>query len=143
MFSRQSISFGKIQKRIRFEMMTSKSPRSMYRESANGNYSAPRLVEHCLGEVSDADFDVDNTSLDSWEQIGSDESESAHVYVSEDVNNGTENLGSISLGTTTESAFASIPSNQEEKIPASEKKQVAKRKRIKVPKLNIPGSANR
>ncbi|XP_057494835.1 uncharacterized protein LOC130779959 [Actinidia eriantha] len=143
MFSRQSISFGKIQKRIRFEMMTSKSTRSVYRESANGNYSAPRLVEHCLGEVSDTDFDVDNTSLDSWEQVGSDESESAHVYVSADLNNGTENLGSISLGTTTESAFASIPLNQEEKVPANEKKQEPKRKRIKVPKLNIPGSANR
>ncbi|GFY88326.1 hypothetical protein Acr_06g0002660 [Actinidia rufa] len=143
MFSRQSISFGKIQKRIRFEMMTSKSTRSVYRESSNGNYSAPRLVEHCWGEVSDADFDVDNTSLDSWEQVGSDESESAHVHVSADLNNGTENLGSISLGTTTESAFASIPLNQEEKVPANEKKQEPKRKRIKVPKLNIPGSANR
>lgn len=152
-FSRQSISFGKIQKQIKCEIMYSKSPTSAYEQSSDRSYSAPQLVFRSLGEGSDADFDIDGTSPDSWEVAASDESKAADdEFVQAQWEDDGENLGSFSssddnavdsMEARTESASDALISKKQAKVRRNEKKLVAKRKGTKDPKLNIPGSANR
>ncbi|KAL6983621.1 hypothetical protein U1Q18_017003 [Sarracenia purpurea var. burkii] len=147
--SRQSVSFGKIQKQIICEIMNSKSPSSTREPPTNGSYA--QLAAATLAKGPSADFDIDNSSLDSQELFASDEldEEGVDERVQSQWDNGGENLGSFSLskrsigdtlGTKTEPEMSA---KQNEIVRENEKKLEAKRKRTKVPKWNIPGSANR
>ncbi|KAA8533101.1 hypothetical protein F0562_033366 [Nyssa sinensis] len=149
MFSRQSITFGKIQKQIKCEIMNLDSLSSAYEQSNDGTYNAPQLEVLSLErDPPDADFDMDHPSPDSWEETASDEFEGVSAQW-EDIEENIEpfSLSEPSSGDSmeqiTESATNSLSSQQQEKIRANGKKLVAKRKGVKVPKSNIPGSANR
>lgn len=112
--SGQSISFGKIEKQIKCEVMSSKAQ----------NYAPERS--------KDTDFGANNSYSDSEDSISFEEIEDTN-----------ENVEHIGLEITNESVLDSISLKEIPKAGVKEKKQKAKQKRPKAPKLNIPGSANR
>ena len=76
MFSKQSITFGKIQKQINCEITNSGSPNFTYQQSADGIYTDPQTTVPSLDGTPVSDFDIDDSLLDDvWEETGSGESD--------------------------------------------------------------------
>ncbi|XP_059656002.1 uncharacterized protein LOC132303004 [Cornus florida] len=151
-FSGQSITFGKIQKQIRCEMMNPNSPVHANEQSPDGTFNVPQLP--ILSLDSGSDFDVDDPSVDSLKETASDEYEGAdddHLSVhwegdsleSIDSFSSSEPESGDNMEPRAESATNSPTSKQQQKTRAKEKKLVAKRKVEKTPKWNIPGSVHR
>ncbi|KAL5826591.1 hypothetical protein ACOSQ4_018388 [Xanthoceras sorbifolium] len=74
-FSKQSISFGKIQKQIKCEMMNSTSSKFVDEHSADSAYNNVELTAPGLEEEPDADSNVDYDTSDSWMETASDGSD--------------------------------------------------------------------
>ncbi|XAR65024.1 hypothetical protein NMG60_11008967 [Bertholletia excelsa] len=154
-FSGESIRFGKIQKQIRCEILNSKSSASACEWTEDGSYCAQQAVSH-LEESSDSDSDNNSSFSDSWELIASDKSEGADdgECLTAQLEDVSENLGSVSLseaesfmdnrlGERTGYGSKLLYPKRQEQVLANKKEVEAKRRRMKAPKSNIPGSANR
>ncbi|KAH7570232.1 hypothetical protein JRO89_XS05G0072100 [Xanthoceras sorbifolium] len=151
-FSKQSISFGKIQEQIKCEMMNSTSSKFVDEHSADSAYNNVELTTPGLEEEPDADSNVDYDTSDSWMEAafdGSDPDGELDLAKMEDIR---ENLEIVSVSELNgkdnkkqdkKSSRDSSSSNQRKKIQAIKKKQIAKGDVKKVPKLDIPGSAKR
>ncbi|XP_031252479.1 uncharacterized protein LOC116110391 [Pistacia vera] len=152
-FSRQSISFGKIQKQIKCELMNSNSSNDVHEHSVDSPSSDTELKVADLEDDPDADLAVDDEdSLDSWMEAASDASDPDDELDLAELEDMRENLELVSVSELTDddivkrcakSATDSSSSNNQKKIRNIEKKLIAKGKVKKVPKLNVPGSAKR
>lgn len=153
LFSRQIIAFGKVQKQIRCEMMNSSSSNSGDEHSADDTSSYPKITVNGFEEDLDADFGDNEDSYDSVMEAVSDVFDPDDELDFAELEEVGENLefvktvselnGSNNTKQAKKSAADSSSSKQQKKIQAIEKKQVAKGKVKKVPKLDIPGSAKR
>ena len=65
-FSKQSITFSKIQKQIKCEITNSGSPNVTYQQSANRTYTDPQTTVPSFDGTPVSDFDID----DVWEETG-------------------------------------------------------------------------
>ncbi|KAK0574222.1 hypothetical protein LWI29_019959 [Acer saccharum] len=151
-FSTQSISFGKIQKQIKCEMMNSTSSKFVDEPSTDNAYNNVEVTASGLEEEPDVDSNVDYDTSDSWVEAVSDGSDPDDELDSAKPEDIRENLEIVSVSELNgrdskkpdkKSARDSSSSNQRKKIQVIEKKQTAKGKVKKVPKLSVPGSAKR
>ncbi|KAL5828963.1 hypothetical protein ACOSQ3_018431 [Xanthoceras sorbifolium] len=151
-FSKQSISFGKIQKQIKCEMMNSTSSKFVDEHSADSAYNNVELTAPGLEEEPDADSNVDYDTSDSWMEAASDGSDpygELDLAKMEDIRENLEIVSVLELNgrdnkkQDNKCSRDSSSSNQRKKIQAIKKKQIAKGDVKKVPKLDIPGSAKR
>ncbi|XP_075097178.1 uncharacterized protein LOC107760275 [Nicotiana tabacum] len=147
MFSGQSLSFGKIEKKIKCEMINLGSPKSAAIKSVDEiKYAPEQEIPDLQGDLDD-DFDTNFLSSDSEENLPTDHDVVEMEDLSARTNDYTENSEIFSAESTSgdeqdvreESDF----SEQEKKVQAKEKKKKPKQKKDKVPKLNIPGSARK
>ncbi|KAK3223254.1 hypothetical protein Dsin_010279 [Dipteronia sinensis] len=151
-FSTQSISFGKIQKQIKCERMNSTSSKFVDEHSTDDASNNVEVTASGLEEEPDVDSNVDYDTSDSWVEAASDGSDLDGELDSAKLEDITENLEIVSVSELKgrdsqkpdkKSARDSSSSNQRKKIQVIEKKQTAKGKVKKVPKLSVPGSAKR
>ncbi|KAK2996707.1 hypothetical protein RJ639_026663 [Escallonia herrerae] len=148
-FSRQSITFGKIQKQIKCEIVDSSSQNPVYKQSVDRPDRTPRLAVLSLGKNLNADTDMETLPLDLPEEKIAGEHDSAddvdasvvleddetkldvfHVADPQSNSSGEQRKGTKSI---------SPSSKQQVKISANGKKLMPKKR--KGPKPNIPGSA--
>ncbi|KAF5443193.1 hypothetical protein F2P56_035772 [Juglans regia] len=139
-FSSQSIMFGKIEKQIKCDIMNPRSPSSSHVQSTAISNSASELrVPDFEGYQTDSN--VDDSSLDSWEEITSDESDNPdNKLIGANVGDIREDLKSISavkLNSVDSMEARTDPlahsfSSKIERIPAPEKQLLAQGKREKV-----------
>lgn len=156
MFSRQSIAFGKIQKQIKCEIIKPHTASSDHEESG-GNMRAKAIKRLAVIEKISpaADFNTSNSSsIMSEETVFKDSDVLKNELITaewEDTRSNPDSLSRSELNSgdsmepKTEPAIkisSSTPTQQKKSQPV-EKKLVDKRKGGKVPKLSIPGSANR
>ena len=153
MFSRQAITFGKIQKQIKCEMMNPRTSESALEQASTdeNTYDSPQLEVHGLREDQGEDSETNDHSLDEeWEHSASDEydipDDELNMSEWEDI---SENLDSITITElshnddeieqTTESEFIgeSLSSNIE-RIQALENELLSKGKEGKVPGRKLP-----
>lgn len=145
MFSGRSISFGKVQKQIKCEMINPRSPNSTTIQSVDETKRATEPERPDLHKDLDDDFDTDFLS-DSEENISTDHDVSEVEDLSAYTNDYLENAETLSAESTSgdeqdvgeESEFS-----EQKKVQAKEKKKKPKQKKENVPKLNIPGSARK
>jgi hypothetical protein len=98
MFSRQSIMFGKIQKQIKCEIMDSQSPNPAHVQSTDIPFTVSHLAVLDLERDRNRDSNMDDSSLNSWEENNSDESDVLDTeLIRADVEDISENLESISV----------------------------------------------
>lgn len=142
MFSGQSISFGKVQKQIKCEMINPGSPKSTTTESVDKIKYVP---EQDLHGDQDDDFDTDFLS-DSEENISTDydvaEVEDLSAYTN-DYEENSETLSAESTSGDEQDVGEESEFSEQKKVEAKEKKKKPKQKKEQVPKLNIPGSARK
>ncbi|KAJ8569841.1 hypothetical protein K7X08_006418 [Anisodus acutangulus] len=144
MFSGRSISFGKIQKQIKCEMINPGSPKSTTIQSVDEIKYAPEQEIPDLHGHLDDDFDTDFLS-DSEENISTDHD----VAEVEDLSARTNDYVETSEILSAESTSGDDLDVQEESDISKQKKAQAKEKKKKpkqkkeVSKLNIPGSARK
>lgn len=188
--------FGKIQKQIKCEIMDSQCPNSAHVQSTDIPHTVSQLTVIDLEGDRNSDSNMEDSSLNSWEEINSDESDDPDTELVranvEDINENLESIselkviGDDSMEARTDSLTHSFSSMKErtwapektllaegkgdkvpekklhvkvkvkgDKVPEKklhvkvkgenvlEKKPRAKEKRVKVPKLGVPGSAKR
>lgn len=142
MFSGRSISFGKVQKQIKCEMINPGSPKSTTTESVDKIKYVP---EQDLHGDQDDDFDTDFLS-DSEENISTDydvaEVEDLSAYTN-DYEENSETLSAESTWGDEQDVGEESEFSEQKKVAAKEKKKKPKQKKEQVPKLNIPGSARK
>ncbi|KAL5552954.1 hypothetical protein UlMin_040355 [Ulmus minor] len=170
MFSRRSITFGKLQKQIKCEMMNSGKSDSNVESSADKiAYAVPQLTVHGLEAEQSADSNLDDSSMDELENVSMEDEDLDDEFNMLELEDLSENdSDGFEQRTESESMIDSPPMEsdkiravdekllaEEVKIPKKKlpvkakegkvrkKKLVAKRKEVKVPKLSIPGSAKR
>lgn len=162
LYSGQTITFGKIQKQIKCELLDAQSSYSTLELSKNLN-TAPRLMVSVLEEDSNEASIVDGSALSSWDGTTSDELDD-----SDDLENqiyGEERVGENPVYATglnveyddsveivIDSETDSLLSEQVNRSPIAEQNSSAKvkqerkkskEKAKKVSKLDVPGSAKR
>ncbi|KAK2985328.1 hypothetical protein RJ640_029472 [Escallonia rubra] len=147
-FSRQSITFGKIQKQIKCEIVDSSSQNPAYKQSVDRPDRTPRLAVLSLGKNLNADTDMETLPLDSLEEKIAGEHDSADdVDASVALEDDEAKLDvfhvadpqSNSSGEQGKGTKSNSPSSKQQvKIRANGKKPMPK---SKGPKPNIPGSA--
>lgn len=142
MFSGRSISFGKVQKQIKCEMINPGSPKSTTTQSVHKIKHVPEKDIPDLSRDQDDDFDTDFLS-DSEKNISTDynvaEVEDLSAYTNGyEENSSAESTSGDEQDVGEESEFA-----EQKKVEAKEKKKRPKQKKEQVPKLNIPGSARK
>ncbi|KAK3038652.1 hypothetical protein RJ639_027315 [Escallonia herrerae] len=147
-FSRQSITFGKIQKQIKYEIVDLSSQNPAYKLLVDRPDRTPRLAVLSLGKNLNADTDMETLPLDSPEEKIAGEHDSADdVDASVALEDDEAKLDvfhvadpqSNSSGEQRKGTKSNSPSSKQQvKISANGKKPMPKRKG---PKLNIPGSA--
>ncbi|KAG8366195.1 hypothetical protein BUALT_Bualt17G0051300 [Buddleja alternifolia] len=138
-FSGKSISFGKVQKQIRCEMTSFTSQKPASDQSVKSNSTPLPVV-----------FNLDNDSIDESVSSELDDADERHVlaqFEDDGEIEGTKAVSDSSLAEESEieeeSAMESPSLKQERKLKMNEKKAASKRRKDKIPKLNIPGSSNR
>lgn len=145
MFSGRNISFGKVQKQIKCEMINPRSPKSTTIQSVDETKRATAQERPDLHKDLDDDFDTDFLS-DSEENISTDHDVLEVEDLSAYTNDYLENAQTLSAESTSgdeqdvgeESEFS-----EQKKVQAKEKKKKPRQKKENVPKLNIPGSARK
>nr|GME21813.1 ATP-dependent DNA helicase CHL1 [Ipomoea batatas] len=144
-FSGQSIYFGKVQKNIKCEMMSSTSTK--LRNAHSDDETSYDPSEPDSDEELEADFEIDAHTSDSWEENDSTEYDAEVEHTSAQMDDYDEDMETDSgdeqdnamEGSATNVSFSTV----QKKVVVSEKKKKAKRKKETTPKLNIPGSARR
>ncbi|XP_062110230.1 uncharacterized protein LOC133822043 [Humulus lupulus] len=159
-FSRQHVSFGKIQKQIKCEIINSKTSDFALEQSAGNTHGVPplKVKAESLGKVqiADSDTDTDGSSPEEWEKSSSvehDEDAGDEVLMAE-LEDGMENLNLVDvveinssdrLEERTESDDTkddNSVSSEVETIRALEKKLLAKLgKEGKAPKKKLAAKA--
>ncbi|KAK4429873.1 hypothetical protein Salat_1288000 [Sesamum alatum] len=144
-FSGKSISFGKVQKQIKCEMMSSKLPKPAYDQSVDDSNGTREQVVLNLDENLDTSpepnvspFDSSEESIPSELDTADEEHEEINATSTSSDSNSAEKPGEVQ-----DSAINSSPSKQGRKLRSTEKKGASKRSKDKILKLNIPGSAKR
>ncbi|KAH0675278.1 hypothetical protein KY285_023079 [Solanum tuberosum] len=145
MFSGRSISFGKVQKQIKCEMINPGSPKSTTTQSVDKiKYVPEKDIPNLHGDQDD-DFDTDFLS-DSEENISTDydvaEVEDLSAYTN-DYEENSETLSAESTSGDEQDVGEESEFSEQKKVEAKEKKKKPKQKKEQVPKLNIPGSARK
>ncbi|XP_075656915.1 uncharacterized protein LOC142627022 isoform X1 [Castanea sativa] len=145
LFSRQTIEFGKIQKQINCDII--QSPSSAHVQSTGISNISPRLAVLGLEEDLNTAFNVDGSSLDSWEETTSDESNDRDdEFVRAEVGDSRENLETvgvlkINVGNNSleprKDSLTDSSSSKLERVQVLEKKLVAKGKGEKVPEKKL------
>ncbi|KAL0385594.1 UNVERIFIED_CONTAM: hypothetical protein Sradi_2953700 [Sesamum radiatum] len=144
-FTGKSISFGKVQKQIKCEMMSLKLPNPAYDQSVDDSTGTHEQVILNFDENLNASLEADVSPFDSWEESISGELDTADEG-HEEINATSTPLGynlGEKQGEIQDSAINSSPSKQGRKLRTNAKKGTPKRNKDKILKLNIPGSANR
>ncbi|KAI3467482.1 hypothetical protein Pfo_024145 [Paulownia fortunei] len=151
-FSGKNISFGKVQKQIKCEMMNAKLLKPACDQSVESN-STPQQAVLNVDEDLDAGVETDVSLSDSWEEsvpIELDDADETHVSEQwEDdgeINGSSTTSDSIlaeELEVGEESAINSSSPKQIRKLKMNEKKVASKKRKDRIPKFNIPGAANR
>ncbi|CAN6549032.1 unnamed protein product [Malus baccata var. baccata] len=80
MFSSQNVTFGKIQKQIKCELVDTPQPNLDQKQSTNNHSALPLIVSGLEGDYK-ADFDSDDSSMDSLEETTLDEYEGSDVEI--------------------------------------------------------------
>ncbi|KAL0287841.1 UNVERIFIED_CONTAM: hypothetical protein Scaly_2753900 [Sesamum calycinum] len=144
-FTGKSISFGKVQKQIKCEMMSSKLPNPAYDQLVDDNTRTHEQAVLNFDENLNASLETDVSPFDSWEESIPSELDTADEGHDE-INATSTSLGSNlgeKPGEVQDSANNSSPSKQGRKLRMNAKKGSSKSSKDKILKLNIPGSANR
>lgn len=144
MFSGRSISFGKVQKQIKCEMIYPGSLKSTTKQSVDEiKYTPEQEIPDLHGDQDD-DFDTDILS-DSEENISTDHNVAEVEDLSAYTNDYVENSETLSAESTSgdEQDVGEDEFSEQKKVEAKEKKKKPKQKKEKVSKLNIPGSARK
>ncbi|XP_031123364.1 uncharacterized protein LOC116026059 [Ipomoea triloba] len=144
-FSGQSIYFGKVQKNIKCEMMSSSSTK--LRNAHSDDETSYDPSEPDSDEELEADFEIDAHTSDSWEENDSREYAAEAEHTSAQMDDYDEDMETDS-GDEQDNAMEGSATNVsfstgQKKVVVNEKKKKAKRKKETTPKLNIPGSARR
>ncbi|XP_030961308.1 uncharacterized protein LOC115982746 [Quercus lobata] len=144
-FSRQTIEFGKIQKQINCDII--QSPSSAHVQSTGISNISPRLAVLGLEEDLNTASNVDGSSLDSWEETTSDESNDRDdEFMRAEVGDSRENLETvgvlkINVGNNSmeprKDSLTDSSSSKLERVLVLEKKLVAKGKGEKVPEKKL------
>lgn len=140
-FSGQSISFGKIQKQIKCNVMNSNSANLAGEQSEDETDSTPGQAAIGLDEASDSDIDVEDNLLASSEKSFPreyDDADERHVSAQWEDNREKFDTSSISVSETSPSS-----SKKGRKLKVKDKKVASKRSKDQIPKINTLGSANR
>lgn len=145
MFSQQSITFGKVQKQIKCEMVNSRVSKSALQQSAESTYTAPQPIIPALEGYQSADSDIDDSSLDTEEESNFDEyddpNDNLDMPEPEDIKeklesvtvSGLSNGESFDHISESESLTDSFSSKRVERIQALEKRLLGKGIEEKVP----------
>ncbi|KAM1194306.1 hypothetical protein ACFX15_020615 [Malus domestica] len=80
MFSSQNVTFGKIQKQIKCELVDTPQPNLDQTQSTNNRSALPLIVSGLEGDYK-ADIDSDDSSMDSLEETTLDEYEGSDVEI--------------------------------------------------------------
>lgn len=149
-FSRQMISFGKIQKQIKFELMNSNNSKSVHKDSADSPYSDTELKVSGVEDDPNADWDVDDDNpMDSWTEVASDASDPDDELDLAKLEDIRENLELVSVSELNgdniakQCAKSATDSSSPSKQKKTGKELIAKGKAKKVPKLKVPESVKR
>ncbi|KAF3683763.1 putative cyclin-D1-1-like [Capsicum annuum] len=147
MFSGRSISFGKVQKQIKCEMINPGSHKSKTIQSVDEIKYAPEQEKPDLHGDQDDDFDADFLS-DSEENIFIDDDVPEVDDLSADTDDYVENSETLCAESTSgdeQDVREETESSEQKKVEAKEKKKQKKPKQKKemVSKLNVPGSARK
>ncbi|KAM3358772.1 hypothetical protein P3S68_021705 [Capsicum galapagoense] len=147
MFSGRSISFGKVQKQIKCEMINPGSHKSKTIQSVDEIKYAPEQEKPDLHGDQDDDFDTDFLS-DSEENIFIDDDVPEVDDLSADTDDYVENSETLCAESTSgdeQDVREETESSEQKKVEAKEKKKQKKPKQKKemVSKLNVPGSARK
>ncbi|XP_015076783.1 uncharacterized protein LOC107020797 [Solanum pennellii] len=142
MFSGRSISFGKVQKQIKCEMINPGSPKSTTTQSVHKIKHVPEKDIPDLPRDQDDDFDTDFLS-DSEENISTDYNVAEVEDLSAYTNGYEENSSAESTSGDEQDVGEESEFSEQKKVEAKEKKKRPKQKKEQVPKLNIPGSARK
>ncbi|KAJ8548411.1 hypothetical protein K7X08_030880 [Anisodus acutangulus] len=143
MFSGRNISFGKIQKQIKCEMMSPGSPKSKTIQSVDEiKYAPEQEIPDLHGDLDD-DFDTDFLS-DTEENISTDHDVTEVEDLSARTNDYVENSEILSAESTSgdeQDVGEESYLLEQKKVQAKEKKKPKQKKEVS--KLNIPGSARK
>lgn len=139
MFSRQNVTFGKIQKQIKCEMVNSKVSESALEQSSENSSSAPQPIVPEFEGYQSADFEMDDSSPDIGEESNSDEYDDTNDNLDmetepEDIDEKLESVTVSELSdgdgfeqrSESESWTDSLSSKRLERIHALEKKLLGK-----------------
>ncbi|KAH1260044.1 hypothetical protein AAZX31_02G028400 [Glycine max] len=164
LYTGQAITFGKIQKQIKCELLNVQSSSSSLKLSKNLN-AAPQLVAR-FEEVSNEDSNLDGSALSSWDEANSsdDLDDLDYQMNGEEQEDDEDNQESVStLGVDHDDSvemridpeICSLPSEQVDRNHAAEQKSSAKVKQENARKkkptskdrdkkvLGVPGSSRR
>ncbi|KAM6562128.1 hypothetical protein CsatB_022126 [Cannabis sativa] len=143
LFSKQNVSFGKVQKQIKCEIINSKTSDSSLTQSSSNTYGVPplKVKAESLREVqiADSDTDTNDSSPNEWEKSSYVETEDVgNELLMSELEDGMENLNLVNAlennssdrfeeGTESESRTDdNSVSSEVETIRALEKKLLAK-----------------
>ncbi|XP_028796217.1 uncharacterized protein LOC114751709 [Neltuma alba] len=87
LYSGQTVPFGKIQKRIKCELLNEMSPVSASLESSQDhtNEATPQLIVPAIEESSNEDSNMDNSAFIAWDETASSSDELDAKYRTEQV----------------------------------------------------------
>ncbi|GFP96169.1 hypothetical protein PHJA_001761000 [Phtheirospermum japonicum] len=136
-FSGKSIAFGKVVKQIKCEMVNPKKTSPARDESDGENNFTPKqaVVKSDVNKITTG-VQTDVPLLESREESV------PSVFDNAGEDDDDDDDDKIKKGTSTTTS-ESDSSKQRRKLKTNEKKVASKQKKDKIPKLNIPGSANR
>ncbi|KAL0305027.1 UNVERIFIED_CONTAM: hypothetical protein Sangu_3055300 [Sesamum angustifolium] len=133
-FTGKSISFGKVQKQIKCEMMSSKLPNPAYDQLVDDNTRTHEQAVLNFDENLNASLETDVSPFDSWEESIPSELDTAdegHDEINATSTSSGSNLGE-KPGEVQDSANNSSPSKQGRKLRMN-----AKREHLKVAKTRF------
>lgn len=158
LYSGQTVTFGKIQKRIKCELLNENSPVSSSLESCqddNTTAVTPQLIVPAIEENPNEDSSMDNSAFSSWDETASSSEESDPIYRAEQAEENEDYAVTLNVDDDDHTEELQIDSeinslSLEQKSPAkpkqvnfAKKKPPSKEKVKKVPKLGVLGSAKR
>lgn len=159
LYSGQTISFSKIQKQIKCELLDEQSPASARLKLSKNLSAAPHLMASAIEESPNEDSNMDDSTFRSWDETTSSSDDTDHlgkeIYRAEQVGENEEVTSTLNVDDSDDSMeirtdFEINSLSLEQKSPAkleqesvAKKKPPSKEKAKKVTKLAVPGSARR
>lgn len=155
LYTGQTITFGKIQKQIKCELVNAQSSSSSLRLSKNLNNALPLLAS--FEEDSNKDSNMDDSALASWDETDLDDSDEQQESdgENEEFSTALKVDSDYCIEMSNDSEIDSLPSEQVDRNPSAEKKLPVKVKQKHAPNkkptskknvtkvLDVPGSAKR